>query len=106
VIAAQIQSLAGAISATTDPGPALSQAKKDLEDVVAGDGARPQPSPRVSAEDRDAHREFVRTLGSGAVWVDYFESESGWEPRADQRSPTVPSCPRNSTYSLEASAAF
>jgi hypothetical protein len=35
VIAAQIQSLAGAISATTDPGPALSQAKKDLEDVVA-----------------------------------------------------------------------
>jgi hypothetical protein len=35
VIAAKIQALAGAISATTDPGPALSQAKKYLEDVVA-----------------------------------------------------------------------
>jgi hypothetical protein len=35
VITAQIQSLAGAISATTDPGPSLSQAKQDLKDVVA-----------------------------------------------------------------------
>jgi hypothetical protein len=35
VIATQVQSLARAISATTDPGPTLSQVKKDLEDVVA-----------------------------------------------------------------------
>jgi hypothetical protein len=35
VIAAQVQSLAGTISATTDPAPTLSPVTKDLEDVVA-----------------------------------------------------------------------
>jgi hypothetical protein len=35
VIAAQVQSLAYAISTTTDPGPALREVKKDLEDVMA-----------------------------------------------------------------------
>jgi DNA polymerase III subunit epsilon len=35
--------------------------------------ARPNPLPqRVSADDRNAHRAFVRTLGSDAVWLDYF----------------------------------
>jgi len=34
-IAAQIQSLARAISATTDPGPSLATVKKDLDSVVA-----------------------------------------------------------------------
>jgi DNA polymerase-3 subunit epsilon len=34
---------------------------------------RPQPlPPRVNADDRAAHREFVRTLGSEAVWLDYL----------------------------------
>jgi DNA polymerase III subunit epsilon len=35
--------------------------------------ARPVP-PRVTADDRDAHRAFVATLGSEAVWVDYPEA--------------------------------
>ena len=35
--------------------------------------ARPQPlRPRMTADDRNAHCEFVRTLGSGAIWLDYF----------------------------------
>jgi hypothetical protein len=35
--------------------------------------ARPHPLPaRVTANDRNGHREFVRTLGSNAVWLDYF----------------------------------
>jgi DNA polymerase-3 subunit epsilon len=33
--------------------------------------------PRVTAEDRNAHRAFVHTLGSEAVWRDYFESGRG-----------------------------
>jgi DNA polymerase III subunit epsilon len=38
--------------------------------------ARPHPlPPRVTADDRTAHREFVRTLGSEAIWRDYFESD-------------------------------
>jgi DNA polymerase-3 subunit epsilon len=38
---------------------------------------RPQPSPpRVTAEDRNAHRAFVKTLGSEAVWRDYFTIKS------------------------------
>jgi DNA polymerase-3 subunit epsilon len=28
--------------------------------------------PRVTADDRSAHRAFVRTLGSEAIWLDYF----------------------------------
>jgi hypothetical protein len=34
-IAAQIQSLARAISATTDPGPSLATVKQDLDGIVA-----------------------------------------------------------------------
>jgi DNA polymerase III subunit epsilon len=38
---------------------------------------RPQPlPPRVTAEHRTAHREFVATLGSDAVWCDYFTMQS------------------------------
>jgi DNA polymerase-3 subunit epsilon len=34
---------------------------------------RPDPlPPRVTADDRSAHRAFVRTLGSEAIWRDYF----------------------------------
>jgi DNA polymerase III subunit epsilon len=33
--------------------------------------ARPHPlPPQVNADDRNAHREFVRTLGSEATWPD------------------------------------
>jgi DNA polymerase-3 subunit epsilon len=32
--------------------------------------------PRVTADDRNAHREFVRTLGKDAVWRDYFTIRS------------------------------
>jgi DNA polymerase-3 subunit epsilon len=36
--------------------------------------ARPNPlPPRVTADDRNAHREFVETLGKDAVWLYYFE---------------------------------
>ena len=35
---------------------------------------RPQPlPPRVTADDRNAYRGFVRTLGKDAVWLDYSE---------------------------------
>jgi hypothetical protein len=35
--------------------------------------ARPVPLPtRVTADDGDAHRALVRTLGSEAVWLDYL----------------------------------
>jgi DNA polymerase III subunit epsilon len=38
---------------------------------------RPQPlPPRVTAEDRNAHRAFVATLGRKAVWLDYFTVRS------------------------------
>jgi DNA polymerase III subunit epsilon len=38
---------------------------------------RPQLLPsRVTAEDRTAHRAFVKTLGSDAVWLDYFTIKS------------------------------
>jgi DNA polymerase III subunit epsilon len=34
---------------------------------------RPQPlPPRATADDRNAHRAFVATLGSDAVWLAYF----------------------------------
>jgi DNA polymerase-3 subunit epsilon len=32
--------------------------------------------PRVTADDRNVHREFVRTIGNGAVWLDYFTIRS------------------------------
>jgi DNA polymerase-3 subunit epsilon len=42
--------------------------------------ARPQPlAPRVSAEDRAAHRRFVASLGDNAVWGDY-RAEDADEP--------------------------
>jgi hypothetical protein len=38
---------------------------------------RPKPlPPRVTADDRNAHREFVRSLGSDPVWRDYFTIRS------------------------------
>jgi DNA polymerase-3 subunit epsilon len=38
---------------------------------------RPKPlPPRVTAEDRTAHRAFVATLGSNPVWLDYFTVRS------------------------------
>jgi DNA polymerase III subunit epsilon len=38
---------------------------------------RPDPlPPRVTADDRTAHRAFVATLGSGAVWLDHFTARS------------------------------
>jgi DNA polymerase III subunit epsilon len=41
---------------------------------------RPNPlPPRVTADDRNAHRAFVATLGSEAIWRDYFE---GWASAA------------------------
>lgn len=37
---------------------------------------RPLPlAPRVSAEERAAHRAFVATLGGSAIWLDYFSSD-------------------------------
>jgi DNA polymerase III epsilon subunit-like protein len=38
--------------------------------------ARPQPlPPRVTADDRNAHRAFVRTLGSEAIWLAWISTE-------------------------------
>ncbi len=37
---------------------------------------RPLPLvPRVSVEERAAHRAFVATLGAGAIWLDYISSD-------------------------------
>jgi DNA polymerase III subunit epsilon len=37
---------------------------------------RPLPLPvRLSAEERDAHRRFVSTLGQNAIWLDYLSSD-------------------------------
>jgi hypothetical protein len=33
-------------------------------------------APRVTADDRNAHRAFVQTLGKDAVWLDYFAIKS------------------------------
>jgi DNA polymerase-3 subunit epsilon len=36
---------------------------------------RPLPLPvRLSAEEREAHRQFIATLGDGAIWRDYVSS--------------------------------
>jgi DNA polymerase III subunit epsilon len=56
------------------------QASLQLDPIAAGPSniqtlvrVRPQPlPPRVTADDRNAHRAFVATLGSDAVWLDYF----------------------------------
>jgi len=38
--------------------------------------ARPLPlAPRVSAEERAAHRAFIATLGGSPVWLDYISSD-------------------------------
>jgi DNA polymerase-3 subunit epsilon len=60
------------------------QAALHLEPLAAGPSniqaivrVRPKPlPPRVTAEDRTAHRAFVATLGSNAVWLDYFTVRS------------------------------
>jgi DNA polymerase III subunit epsilon len=60
------------------------QAALQLEPIKAAQASvraivrtRPQPlPPRVTAEDRNAHRAFVATLGSDAVWRDYFTVKS------------------------------
>jgi DNA polymerase-3 subunit epsilon len=60
------------------------QAALQLEPLAAGTSnirtivrARPRPlPPRVTADDCTAHRAFVRTLGSDAVWLDYFTVRS------------------------------
>jgi DNA polymerase III subunit epsilon len=50
----------------------LALATSNIQTMVR---ARPEPLPsRVTAEDRTAHRAFVRPLGSGAVWHDYFDT--------------------------------
>jgi DNA polymerase-3 subunit epsilon len=37
---------------------------------------RPQPlAPRLSDEERAAHRAFVATLGEAAIWNDYLSSD-------------------------------
>jgi DNA polymerase-3 subunit epsilon len=62
------------------------QAQLVLADALAersvgldADGrARGRPSPlvpRITAAEREAHRRFVVTLGSGAVWLDYIDGK-------------------------------
>jgi DNA polymerase-3 subunit epsilon len=42
---------------------------------------RPEPlPPRVSAEEHAAHRGFVATLGSNALWLDYLPPEQKGDP--------------------------
>jgi DNA polymerase-3 subunit epsilon len=44
---------------------------------------RPQPlAPRVSAEERDAHRAFIATLGEAAIWRQYRIGEATGERAA------------------------
>ena len=51
----------------------LDQIRLQPDNVRSIVRARPDPlPPRVTADDRHAHRSFVKTLGSGAVWLDYF----------------------------------
>jgi DNA polymerase III subunit epsilon len=48
----------------------LALAPSNIQAIVR---VRPQPLPsRVTADDRNAHREFVHTLGSAAIWREYF----------------------------------
>jgi DNA polymerase-3 subunit epsilon len=67
------------------------QAMLGLTEAIAGNGhgqaaralgmVRPQPlPPRVTADDRAAHRAFVATLGEAAVWRNYLPET---EERAD-----------------------
>jgi DNA polymerase-3 subunit epsilon len=52
----------------------IARATSNIQTIVR---ARPNPlPPRVTADDRNAHRAFVRTLGSDAVWLEYFAIKS------------------------------
>ena len=43
---------------------------------------RPQPlKPRVSEAEREAHRNFVATLGAQAIWRDYAAPDSAGDKR-------------------------
>jgi DNA polymerase-3 subunit epsilon len=66
------------------------QAMLGLTEAMAGNGhvgaaqaigvGRPQPlPPRVTADERAAHRAFVATLGDAAVWLNYL-------PETDERA--------------------
>lgn len=46
--------------------------QSDLSGTVASVGPRPAPlAPRLTGEERDAHRAFIETLGDDAVWRRY-----------------------------------
>jgi DNA polymerase III subunit epsilon len=48
----------------------------DLRSVAAGTLVRPEPLlPRVTDEDREAHRAFVQSLGDAAIWKTYRPDE-------------------------------
>jgi DNA polymerase III subunit epsilon len=52
----------------------IAPAPSNIQAIVR---ARPAPLPlRVTADDRNAHRAFVQTLGSGAIWLDCFTIRS------------------------------
>jgi DNA polymerase-3 subunit epsilon len=48
----------------------IAAAPSNIQTIVR---VRPKPlPPRVTADDHNAHRAFVATLGSAAIWLDYF----------------------------------
>jgi DNA polymerase-3 subunit epsilon len=51
---------------------------REAEITVEGDGPRRQRSvplaPRVSSQEREAHRAFVATLGDKAIWKEYLDA--------------------------------
>jgi hypothetical protein len=52
----------------------ISSAPSNVRAIVR---VRPQPlPPRVTADARNAYREFVETLGKDAIWLDYFTVRS------------------------------
>jgi hypothetical protein len=66
---------------TVDQLNPLASGTSNIQAIVK---VRPYPLPlRVTADDRTAHREFVRTLGSDAIWLDYFTIRSTWGARHD-----------------------
>jgi DNA polymerase-3 subunit epsilon len=60
----------------------MRQAALQLQPITTGPSniraivrVRPKPlPPRVTADDRNAHRAFVATLGSEVIWLDFCES--------------------------------
>jgi DNA polymerase III subunit epsilon len=55
----------------------LDPIKSEPASVHATVRTRPQSLPsRVTADDSNAHRAFVQTLGRDAVWLDYFVIKS------------------------------